>query len=77
MTQLDIVKAFLQDAEIQEKYGLTPAEVDQMTTQSQFNGDTQILVSLIRRMVMDVEDKMKTPLVAAAAMNNLLETTLR
>lgn len=77
MTQLDIVKAFLQDTEIQEKYGLTPADIDQMTTQSQFNGDTQILVSLIRRMVMDVEDKMKTPLVAAAAMNNLLETTLR
>ena len=45
MTQLDIVKAFLQDTEIQEKYGLTPADIDQMTTQSQFNGDTQILVN--------------------------------
>ena len=77
MTQLDIVKAFLQDTEIQEKYGLTPAEVDQMTTQSQYNGDAQLVVSLIRRMVMDVEDKSKTPLVAASAMNNLLETTLR
>jgi hypothetical protein len=77
MIEPDIVKAFLQDAEIQEKYGLTSAEVDQMTTQSQFKGDAQILVSLIRRMVMDVEDKSKTTLVAASAMNNLLETTLR
>ena len=77
MTQLDIIKAFLQDTEIQQKYGLTPAEVNQMTMQSQFSEDAQVLVSLIRRMVMDVEDKSKTPLVAASAMNNLLETTLR
>ncbi len=77
MTQLDIVKAFLQDAEIQQKYGLTPADINQMTTQTQFKEEAQVLVSIIRRMVMDVEDKSKTPLVAASAMNNLLETTLR
>ncbi len=77
MTQLDIVKAFLEDAEIQEKYGLAPADVTQMTMQSHYKPDTQVLVGLIRRMVMDVEDQSKTVNVAASAMNTTLENTLR
>ena len=77
MTQLDIVKAFLQDAEIQEKYGLTPAEADQMTTQSQYTGKAQILVNLVRRMVMEVEDQSKTVNIAASVLNQTLETALR
>ncbi len=77
MTQLDIVKAFLEDAEIQEKYGLTPADVAQMTMQSQYKSETQVLVGLIRRMVREVEDQGKSVNVAASLMNNSLENTLR
>ena len=77
MIQLDIVKAFLQDAEIQEKYGLTPADVDQMTTQSQYSGKAQLLVNLVRRMVMEVEDQSKTVNIAASVLNQTLETALR
>ena len=76
MTQLDIVKAFLQDAEIQEKYGLTPAEVDQISLVSQHAPKAQILVNLIRRMVNEVEDPTKTVIVAASVLNQTLTNTL-
>lgn len=77
MTQLDIVKAFLQDPQIQEKYGLTPDEVSRLTLQSQANSQAKVLVDLIKRMVKDVEDKSITTKVAAATMNNTLENALR
>lgn len=77
MTQLDIVKAFLNDAEIQEKYGLTAADVAQLTMQSHYKPETQVLVGLIRRMVTEVEDQSKTVNVAASVLNNTLENTLR
>ena len=76
MTQLDIVKAFLQDAEIQEKYGLTPAEVDQISLVSQHAPKAQILVNLVRRMVNEVEDPTKTVIVAASVLNQTLTNTL-
>ena len=37
MTQLDLVKAFLEDAEIQQKYDLTPNDVAKMTMTSEYN----------------------------------------
>ena len=77
MTQLDITKAFLEDAEIQAKYGLTPADVAQMTMQSHYKPDTQVLVGLIRRMVAEVEDHSKSVNVAASVMNSTLENSLR
>lgn len=77
MTQLDIVKAFLQDPDIQQKYGLTPDEVSRMTLQTQPNESAKILVDLIKRMVQDVEDTTKTPNAAAATMNLTLENALR
>lgn len=77
MTQLDIVKAFLQDPDIQQKYALTPGEVDQMTMQSQPNANAQVIVNLIRRMVQEVEDQTKTVNVAASVMNQTLENALR
>lgn len=77
MTQIDIVKAFLQDAEIQQKYHLLPDEVSRMTLQSQPNADAKVLVDLIKRMVQDVEDKSITVNVAAATMNKTLENALR
>jgi predicted RNA-binding protein with PIN domain len=77
MTQLDIVKAFLQDTAIQEKYGLTPADIDQMTMQSQYTAKAQTLINLIRRMVAEVEDQSKTVNVVASVLNQTLETTLR
>lgn len=77
MIQLDLVKSFLEDAEIQQKYGLTPDDVAQMTMTSEYNPDAQVLVNLIRRMVMEVEDQSKTVNVAAAVLNQHLENALR
>ena len=76
MTQLDIVKAFLEDADIQQKYGLTPDEVAEMTMTSKYSPDTQILVSLIRRMVEVVEDRSKTTVIIGSILNQTLETAL-
>ena len=76
MTQLELVKAFLEDAEIQEKYGLTPNDVSQMTMTSQHNAKAQVLVGLIRQMVNVVEDRNTTPNVAASRLHAHLTATL-
>ncbi len=76
MTQLDIVKSFLEDADIQEKYGLTPADVAQMTLTSQHNAKAQVLVSLIRQMVNVMGDKSTTTTLAASRLYAHLNTTL-
>ena len=75
MTQLDLVKSFLEDAEIQQKYGLTPNDISQMTLTSQHNADAQVLVGLIRQMVNVVEDG-STSNLAANRLNAHLNTTL-
>lgn len=75
MTQLDIVKSFLEDSEIQEKYGLTPNDVSQMTLTSQHNADAQVLVGLVRQMVNVVEDG-STPNLSANRLNAHLNATL-
>ncbi|MBO0933295.1 hypothetical protein [Fibrella aquatilis] len=75
MTQLDIVKSFLEDSEIQEKYSLSPADVAQMTLTSHYNADAQVLVGLVRQMVNVVEDG-STPNLAANRLNAHLNTTL-
>ncbi len=77
MTQLDLVKAFLEDAEIQQKYDLTPNDVAKMTMTSEYNPAAQILVSLIRQLVNVVEDAGTTTNLAAARLNAHLKTTLR
>ncbi|GAB2564772.1 hypothetical protein [Spirosoma areae] len=77
MTQIDIVKAFLEDADIQQKYSLTPDEVTQMTMSSQHNAEAQVLVSLIRQMVNVVEDSGTTVNLAASRLNAHLENALR
>lgn len=77
MTQLDLVKSFLEDAEIQQKYGLTPDEVAQMTMTSEYNPDAQLLVSLIRQLVNVVEDAGTTVNLAASRLNAHLENALR
>lgn len=77
MTQLDIVKSFLEDADIQEKYGLTPNEVSQMTLTSQHNAKAQVLVALVRQMVHVVEDNSTTTNLAASRLNAHLENALR
>lgn len=77
MTQLDLVRSFLEDAEIQQKYGLTPDDVAQMTMTSQYNPDAQVLVSLIRHMVSVVEDDSTTVNSAASRLNAHLENALR
>ena len=76
MTQLDIVKSFLEDSDIQQKYGLTPDEVAQVTMSSQHSPDAQLLVGLIRQMVRVVEDG-STVNLAANRLNAHLETALR
>ncbi len=75
MTQLDIVKSFLEDAEIQQKYGLTPADMAQMTMTSHHNTRAQMLVGLVRQLVNVVEDG-STPNLAANRLNAHLNTTL-
>lgn len=77
MTQLDLVKSFLEDTDIQEKYGLTPADVAQMTMNTQYNANAQVLVGLIRQLVNVVEDDNTTPNSAASRLNAHLENALR
>lgn len=77
MTRIDIVKAFLEDADIQQKYGLSADEVAKMTMSSQHNSDAQVLVSLIRQMVNVVEDSGTTVNLAASRLNAHLENALR
>ena len=77
MTQLDIIKAFLQDVEIQQKYGLTPDEVANMTMSSKHNTEAQVIVDLIRQMVNVVEDSGITVPTAASRLNGHLENILR
>lgn len=76
MTQLDIVKAFLEDADIQQKYGLMPDVVAQMTMSSTYSPDTQVMVGLIRQMVSVVESG-STVNLAVNRLNAHLETALR
>ena len=76
MTQLDIIKSFLEDFDIQQKYGLTPDEVAQVTMSSQHSPDAQLLVGVIRQMVRVVEDG-STVNLAANRLNAHLETALR
>ena len=77
MTQLDLAKSFLEDADIQQKYGLTPDDVAQMMMNSEYKPDIQVLVSLIRQLVNVVEDSGTTVNLAAARLNAHLESTLR
>ncbi len=77
MTQLDLVKSFLEDKEIQEKYDLTSDEVAKMTMTSEYNPNAQVLVSLIRQMVNVVEDSGTTVNLAASRLNAHLENALR
>lgn len=77
MTQLDIVKAFLEDPIIQQKYGLTSRDITEMTMNSTYNRDTQVIVNLVRRLVAEIDDKSKTVNLVAAALNQNLENALR
>ena len=77
MTQLDLVKSFLEDTEIQEKYGLTADDVAQMTMSSEYNPNAQVLVSLIRQMMSVMEDSSTTVNLAASRLNAHLENALR
>ena len=77
MTQLDLVKSFLEDADIQDKYGLTPDDVAKMTMSSEYNPKAQILVSLIRQMMNVMEDSGTTVNLAASRLNAHLENALR
>ena len=77
MTQLDIVKSFLEDADIQQKYGLTPDDVAGMTMTSKYSPETQVFVSLVRQMVTVVEDQSKTVNMVGSILNQTLETALR
>ena len=77
MTQLNIVKAFLEDADIQQKYGLTPDVVAEMTMTSKYSPDPQVFVSLVRQMVTVVEDQSKTVNMVGSILNQTLETALR
>ncbi len=78
MTQLDIVKAFLEDADIQTKYHIAPDEVAQLTmTSQQQNADAQLLVGLIRQMASVAGDSGTTINLAASRLNAHLETALR
>lgn len=76
MTQLDIVKSFLEDSDIQSTYGLRPDDVAQMTLTSHYNADAQVLVGLVRQMVNAVDDG-STPNLAASRLSAYLNTTLQ
>jgi hypothetical protein len=77
MNQLEIVRAFLTDPLIQQKYGLSPNDIAQMTMQSHFVGEAEVLANVLRRMVSDADDPNKSVNVAAAALNQLLNNALQ
>ncbi|TLV00340.1 hypothetical protein [Dyadobacter luticola] len=77
MLQIELIKSFLKDDEIQKKYGLTPTDVDQMSMTSKFSLETQTFVNLVTQMVKEVEDQNTTTNSAAARLNAHLENALR
>lgn len=77
MIQLDVLRAFLDDANIQEKYGITAEQVAQMTLSTPFTGEAGTFIDLVRRMVKEVEDQNTTTNAVASRLNAYLENTLR
>ena len=77
MLQIDLIKSFLKDEEIQKKYGLTPSDVAQMSMTSKYPPETQTFVNLVTQMVKEVEDQATTTNSAAARLNAHLENALR
>ena len=73
MFQLEIIRSFLKDPKIQQKYGITATEVESLTMTSQHKSP---LVDVVRRMVKEVEDESSVT-VAAAQLNLLLEKKLK
>lgn len=73
MFQLEIVKSFLKDPTIQQKYGISINEVETLSLTSQHKSP---FVDVVRRMVKEVEDE-STITVAAAQLNLLLEKKLK
>jgi hypothetical protein len=73
MFQLEIVKSFLKDPTIQQKYGISASEVETLSLTSQHKSP---FVDVVRRMVKEVEDE-STITVAAAQLNLLLEKKLK
>jgi hypothetical protein len=77
MLQIELIKSFLQDDEIQKKYGLTPHDVEQMSMTTKFHPQAQYLVNLIKQLVKEVDDQGTTTNSAAARLNAHLENALR
>lgn len=77
MTQLDVVKAFLNDETIQAKYNLTLDDVTQLTMTTQFNGEANTFVNLVRQLVSVTDDSGALVTTAAQRLNAHLETALR
>jgi len=73
MFQLEIIRSFLKDPKIQQKYGITATEVESLTMTSQHKSP---FVDVVRRMVKEVEDESSVT-VAAAQLNLLLEKKLK
>ncbi|MBO3273495.1 hypothetical protein [Hymenobacter defluvii] len=73
MLQLEIIRSFLKDPKIQQKYGITATEVESLTMTSQHQSP---FIDVVRRMVKEVEDESSVT-VAAAQLNLLLEKKLK
>lgn len=73
MFQLEIVRYFLKDPRIQQKYGISASEVETVSLTSQHKSH---FVDVVRRMVKEVEDESSVT-IAAAQLNLLLEKKLK
>ena len=73
MNQLEILKAFLQDKSIMQKYGISQKEIDEITLSTISSNK---MITFLKHLVYIVENE-KTVNTAASNLNKFLEQNLR
>ena len=74
MNRLEILKAFLQDAEIMQKYGIKQKELDDLTLST---SSPNLFITLVQQFVGLVEEEKRTETTIVSNLNQFLEQKLR
>lgn len=74
MNKLEILKSFLKDEIIMQKYGISQKDIDEVTPTSV---SPNIMISFLQNLVAVVESDKQTINTAASNLNSFLENKLR
>ena len=74
MNKLDILKSFLRDDFIMQKYGIRQKDIDELTLTSP---TTNMMILLLRKFIDLVDTSSSTTTTAASNINQFLEQRLR